>query len=115
MAPAAVGAEETSGEHHAAATARAGRGYWMLGIDGQVWAFGEAAHLGQPADDYDDYPDCSSSQLEGYGFCDHAVDLEPTPTGEGYWVLDTVGFVWAFGDAPSPAPWGWPTACPRWG
>ena len=29
-----------------------------------------------------------------------AVDLEPTPSGQGYWVLDSAGRVHPFGDAP---------------
>src|SRR5581483_3227822 len=60
-------------------------GYWMLGADGAVSAFGEAARL-----DAVSVPAGRS-----------AVDLEPTPTGNGAWVLDDTGAVTALGDAPA--------------
>jgi hypothetical protein len=55
-------------------------GYWMVGSDGAVYAFG-AAH--------------------GYGNAptSTAVDLEPTPSGRGYWIVDDAGRVFPFGDA----------------
>ena len=48
-------------------------GYWMLGSDGKVYAFGQAKHLGAPT-----LPAGVS-----------AADLETTPTGNGYWIVDT--------------------------
>jgi 3-phytase len=64
----------------------AGRsGYWMVGNDGAVYAFGDARHLGNATP-----PGGAPS-----------VDLEPTPSGEGYWVVDEAGRVQARGDAPS--------------
>ena len=57
-------------------------GYWMVGSDGKVYAFGDARWLG-------DAPTSS------------AVDLEPTPSGNGYWIVDDLGRVFAFGDATS--------------
>ncbi|MGH9038835.1 MAG: fibronectin type III domain-containing protein [Acidimicrobiia bacterium] len=63
----------------------AGRsGYWMLESDGHVYAFGDAAHLG----------DAGQRQRGA-----DAVDLEPTPSGAGYWILDHRGAVSAHGDA----------------
>ncbi len=59
-----------------------GSGYWMVGADGSVYAFGGAAHLGNA-------PTAS------------AEDLEPTPSKAGYWVVSSAGNVFAFGDAPS--------------
>jgi hypothetical protein len=59
-------------------------GYWMLGSDGEVYAFGDARDLGDPAADLGHVA---------------AVDLEPTPSGAGYWVVDEWGAVFAFGDA----------------
>ncbi|MDQ3945420.1 MAG: fibronectin type III domain-containing protein [Actinomycetota bacterium] len=59
-------------------------GYWMVGSDGVVYAFGDARHRGEPA-----------AQLGTA----RAVDLEPTPSGAGYWVVDDQGRVFAFGDA----------------
>jgi hypothetical protein len=60
-------------------------GYWMLGADGTVHAFGEADRFGNAV-----VPAGRS-----------AVDLEPTPSGRGAWVLDDAGGVTAFGDAPA--------------
>ena len=59
-------------------------GYWMLGADGAVHAFGAARHFGQPA---------------AVGSGRSAVDVEPTPAGRGYWVLDDSGLVTSYGDA----------------
>jgi uncharacterized delta-60 repeat protein len=57
-------------------------GYWMVGSDGAVYAFGDARSFGNA-------PTAAS-----------AVDLEPTPSGSGYWVVDDLGRVFTFGDAP---------------
>jgi len=59
-----------------------GSGYWMVGQDGAVYAFGGAAHLGNA-------PTGS------------AEDLEPTPSKAGYWVVNAAGNVFSFGDAPN--------------
>ncbi|MGH8975841.1 MAG: phosphodiester glycosidase family protein, partial [Acidimicrobiia bacterium] len=58
-------------------------GYWMVGSDGAVYGFGDAAHLG-------------NAPLSGRA---QAVDLEPTPTSNGYWIVDDAGHVFTFGDA----------------
>ena len=57
-----------------------GPGYWMLGADGQVTAFGGV----------------SGSQRVPMA---EAIDLEPTPSGAGYWVVDAAGTVVTAGDA----------------
>jgi hypothetical protein len=59
-------------------------GYWMVGADGQVWAFGDAPKLGAPT---------------GHLGSARAVDLEPTRSGAGYRVVDDQGHVFAYGDA----------------
>ncbi|HZI37584.1 MAG TPA: hypothetical protein VFF24_04710, partial [Acidimicrobiia bacterium] len=66
-----------------AGTAPVRSGYWMLGRDGAVYPFGEAASFGTAA---------VAAERS-------AVDVEPTPTGSGYWVLDDSGAVVPFGDA----------------
>lgn len=69
-----------------------GDGYWMLGADGEVYAFGEAADLG-------DATNLNSTR----GF----AELVPTPTGLGYWILTRWGSLYEFGDAadmPSARP-----------
>src|SRR5438874_3533751 len=54
-------------------------GYWMLGADGAVYPFGSAKAFGNgPA-----------------GVT--AVDVEPTPSGQGYWLLTEDGKVSAHG------------------
>ena len=55
-------------------------GYVMLGSTGHTYAFGGIDHLG----------DAPTS---------NAVDIARTPSGRGYWVVNTVGQVYAFGDA----------------
>jgi myo-inositol-hexaphosphate 3-phosphohydrolase len=58
-------------------------GYWMVGTDGKVYAFGDAKTFG----------DASLSPGAS------AVDLEPTPSGNGYWIVDDQGHIYAKGDA----------------
>ena len=60
-------------------------GYWMLGADGKVYAFGQARHLGAP------------TLAPGQS----AADLETTPSGNGYWIVDSAGGVYGYGDAAS--------------
>jgi NHL repeat len=61
-------------------------GYWMLGSDGRIFAFGDAAKsLGDP----------SGALPPGA----KAVHLEPSPSFKGYWVVDNLGDVYAYGDA----------------
>jgi sugar lactone lactonase YvrE len=60
-------------------------GYWMLGSDGRIFAFGDAKTLGD-----------ASTQLPPEA---KAVHLEPTPSFNGYWILDNRGSVFPFGDA----------------
>ena len=62
-------------------TGGTGSGYWMVGTDGAVYAFGGAAHHGN-------VPTAS------------AEDLEPTRSGNGYWVVSSGGDVFALGGAP---------------
>ena len=64
------------------ATPPARSGYWMVGADGTVYAFGGAPWLGNAP--------VGATRAE---------DLEPTPSGRGYWVADGQGHVFAFGDA----------------
>ncbi|HEY3238733.1 MAG TPA: glycosyl hydrolase, partial [Acidimicrobiia bacterium] len=59
-------------------------GYWMVGSDGSVYAFGAATHLGN---------------VTGLPAGVEAVDLEPGPGAQGYWIVDHLGVVRAFGEA----------------
>jgi hypothetical protein len=65
-------------------TGRVASGYWTLGGDGAITAFGDAEYTGQPGPVPADAP---------------AVDLDATPSGAGYWVVEAQGRVSAFGDA----------------
>ncbi|MGH9010955.1 MAG: hypothetical protein ACRDYF_14065 [Acidimicrobiia bacterium] len=62
-------------------------GYWMLGNDGKVYAFGDARSA--------IFGDASGLMPGGA----RAVHIEPTPTARGYWITDDRGRVYAFGDA----------------
>ena len=62
-----------------------GSGYWMLGADGNLYAFGDAKVHGPPP-----------AVVAGA----EAADVEPTPSGAGYWIVDDAGRVYASGDAP---------------
>ena len=64
-------------------------GYWLLGADGAVFSFGDAAPHG----------DASAALAAASADAVRAVDIEPTPSGQGYWVLDSRGRVRPFGDA----------------
>jgi sugar lactone lactonase YvrE len=62
-------------------------GYWMLGQDGKVYAFGDArsATFGD-----------ALGRISGGA---KAVHIEPTPNAGGYWINDDRGGVYAFGNA----------------
>ena len=63
-----------------------GQGYFMVGSDGGVFAFGDARFAGS---------------CPGIGGCaGTAVAVMPDATGKGYWLVTSVGDVYAFGDAP---------------
>jgi hypothetical protein len=62
-------------------------GYFMVGSDGGVFAFGDAKFAGS---------------CPGIGGCSGAaVAVMPDASGGGYWVVTKTGNVYAFGDAPS--------------
>ena len=62
-------------------------GYFMVGSDGGVFAFGDAKFAGS---------------CPGIGGCSGAaVAVMPDAGGGGYWVVTKTGNVYAFGDAPS--------------
>jgi len=60
-------------------------GYWMVGSDGGVFAFGNAGFVGS---------------LPGIGVhVNDIVGVVPTATGQGYWMVGSDGGVFAFGNA----------------
>jgi hypothetical protein len=63
-----------------------GSGYWMVGKDGGVFAFGGAPYLGS---------------LPALGVhVENIVAIAPTADDCGYWLLGKDGGIFAFGDAP---------------
>jgi hypothetical protein len=63
-----------------------GRGYWLIGSDGEVFAFGDARFYGS---------------LRGIGVHGaNIVTMAATKSGLGYWLIGSDGEVFAFGDAP---------------
>jgi hypothetical protein len=63
-----------------------GGGYFMVGADGGVFAFGDATYEGS---------------CPGIGGCaGTAVAVAPDASGHGYWLLTSTGDIYAFGDAP---------------
>ncbi len=61
------------------------KGYWLVGHDGGVFAFGDAGYVGS---------------LPGLGIhVSDIVAIVPTSTDKGYWLVGRDGGVFAFGDA----------------
>ncbi|MGH9179214.1 MAG: M23 family metallopeptidase [Acidimicrobiales bacterium] len=65
-------------------SAKAGAGYWLLGSDGGIFAFGSAAFHGSTGAMKLNQP---------------IVGMAATPTGGGYWLVARDGGIFAFGDA----------------
>jgi hypothetical protein len=64
--------------------AKPAAGYWMVGSDGGIFAFGAARFFGSTGDIRLNQP---------------IVGMAATPTGSGYWMVATDGGIFAFGDA----------------
>ncbi len=100
--------------------------YWLMGVDGGVFTFGDAGFYGSLASSATAAPSvCMASAPDGHGYwlvgsdggvftfgdagfygslamTPHAapvVGLAPTPTGHGYWLVGPDGGVFTFGDA----------------
>src|SRR2546430_5726529 len=67
----------------AMASTPTGHGYWLAGGDGTVFAFGDAADLGNAAAKTDK----------------RVIDIASTSTGKGYYLVTANGQIFAFGDA----------------
>jgi hypothetical protein len=67
------------------ASTPSGAGYWIVGSDGGVFAYGDAGFFGS---------------MGGTELAAPVVGITATPSGRGYWLLGQDGGVFAFGDAP---------------
>lgn len=104
-----------------------GTGYWMVGLDGKIYNFGDAQDLGSPADmpslnapviGMAPHPDGSGywavavdggvfsygdskfhGSMGGQHLNEPIVGMAPTPSGDGYWMVATDGGIFSFGDA----------------
>jgi len=61
-----------------------GKGYWLLGSDGGIFGFGDAAFHGSTG---------------GAKLNRPVVAMAATPSGKGYWLLASDGGIFSFGDA----------------
>lgn len=68
-----------------------GGGYWLVGQDGGVFAFGSAQYYGNVVGDLDS------------GIGEAITGIAATPDGGGYWLMSNYGRIWAFGDATIPS------------
>ena len=69
----------------AMAATPSGHGYWLVGLDGGVFSFGDAPYLG--------------SLPGSHVAVKNIVGIDATPDGRGYWLVGADGGVFAFGDA----------------
>ncbi|HEV8626570.1 MAG TPA: superoxide dismutase family protein [Acidimicrobiia bacterium] len=60
-------------------------GYWLVGTDGGIFAYGDASFLG------------STGNIK---LARPVVGMAATPSGDGYWVVASDGGVFNYGDAP---------------
>jgi hypothetical protein len=75
---------------------KSGNGYWMVGADGGVFAFGDAVYRGSSGQIDPSKPAGGSNSFVPYK---PIVGMATTPTGNGYWMVGADGGVFAFGDA----------------
>lgn len=76
-------------------------GFWVTDGSGQVWSYGACSHRGQLHHRVYNKGMSNSFRLEPL---DWASALEPTVTGNGYWILFASGKIAAFGDAVNQGP-----------
>ncbi len=80
-----------------------GKGYWMVGADGGVFAFGNAGFVGSSGQINPGQPAGGSNSFNP---AKPIIGMVATSTGKGYWMVGADGGVFAFGDA------GFVGACP---
>ncbi len=73
-----------------------GKGYWMVGSDGGVFAFGDATFVGSSGQIN---PALAAGGSNSFMPNKPIVGLVPTTDGRGYWMVAADGGIFAFGDA----------------
>ncbi len=73
-----------------------GKGYWMVGQDGGVFAFGDATFVGSSGQINPNLPAGGSNAFTPNR---PIVGIVPTADGKGYWMVASDGGIFAFGDA----------------
>ncbi len=87
---------DLQGEIVDAVATPSGDGYYMLGSDGGVFAFGDAKFWGS----IQQYLNDNAFGILATDWLDAPiVGIVPTPSGLGYWLVASDGGVFAFGDA----------------
>jgi len=78
-----------------------GHGYWVVGTDGGVFTFGDAGFYGSlPGVNITPNPARVADSVAFHAYAaSRDVFLAPTPDAHGYWIVDSVGDVYTFGDA----------------
>ncbi len=79
-----------------AAALQGGTGYWLSTANGGVFSFGSAGYFGS-AGQLD--PNEAPGGANALHLADSIVAIAATPDAQGYWLVDTAGAVYAFGDA----------------
>jgi hypothetical protein len=78
------------------ASTKSGNGYWMVGADGGVFAFGDAVYRGSSGQIDTAKPAGGSNSFVP---ATPVVNMAVSPSGNGYWLVAADGAIYAFGDA----------------
>ena len=81
------------------ATKPDGTGYWIVCRDGRVYNFGDTINGGNISTTTAAYNMMAAAPNEAWAIQITATAIESTSTGDGYWVINGPGEVFAFGDA----------------
>jgi hypothetical protein len=78
-----------------------GHGYWIVGTDGGVFSFGDAGFYGSlPGINATPNPARVADSVAFHAYAaSQDVFFAPTPDAHGYWIVDSAGDVYSFGDA----------------